>query len=176
MEKDLTVVLSWPELYLASTAGIMRRSESLKSGRVGAQKRDPGADKWGRDIESAHAEMAVAKLFGLYWSGTLNTFRGADLHDYIQVKSTDLPDGRLIVRREDATDHVCILVIRENTRTFRVVGWVAAGDAKQDEWLTNPNGTDAAWFLPQDQLLGFEVEDGVALVPQRTLRKEPDIG
>jgi hypothetical protein len=106
-----------------------------------------------QELVGVLAERAWAKFRNEYYRSPLNEFHDVpDASDDTEVRGVDEPGKRLIVRDNDASDrrYVSLLVDREGNATVR--GWMLGGDAKRDEWKTNPNGHREAWFVPNDQL------------------------
>ena len=105
------------------------------------------------EIVGVCGEMAVARVLDCYWSPSVNTFhKETDLPRSMEVRSTAHLTGRLIVRENDPTDRIYVLVIGEPP-TMTVVGWMLGADARKDQWIENPHGHRQAWFVPQDQLI-----------------------
>jgi hypothetical protein len=104
----------------------------------------------------ACGELAVAKSAGVFFLPSVNTFHRVPdfLSDY-EVRSTDLPDGSLIVRENDADDRRYILVTVIDD-VVNLVGWIEGKDAKKQEWLRDPGNRRPSWFVPQDQLRPIE--------------------
>jgi hypothetical protein len=105
-----------------------------------------------QEITGACAEMVVAKCLGKFWSPSVNTFHSTpDIEPNIEVRATTRTDGSLVVRDNDSDDRWYILVVG-SPPTMTVVGCLRGSDAKQDQWLRNPHGHRAAWFVPQSAL------------------------
>lgn len=142
------VTLDWYELSVAAHVGQMRRVESM---RRGCTRADGTTPEWNTDVEGAAAEMAVAKLLGRYWSGSVNAFHDPDV-GIIGVRHTTRPDGKLIVRDRDKDDVLYVLVTGSNG-SYTIHGGIMGADARAlDEYRRNPNGWGDAWFVPQSEL------------------------
>jgi hypothetical protein len=143
------IVLARHELRFAAIVGIERHVLSIES-----KDRNKVANAgfgWHTDIEAACAEMALAKKSGRYWDGSFGTFKLPDVGS-IQVRHTDGRDNCLIVRGGDADNDVfCLMVGRSPAFSFR--GWIRGGDAKREEFVRNPGGAMAAYFVPQSALI-----------------------
>jgi hypothetical protein len=107
--------------------------------------------------EGLMSEKAVAKYLQLEWPPKNGGFKDADIGVNIQVRSTELPYGSLIIRPDDNPAHKYVLVIRDRIPEFKIVGWILSADARQDMWLRNPNGRPPAWFVPQKALKPMEL-------------------
>ena len=49
------------------------------------------------------------------------------------------------------------LVIGE-APTFTVIGWIYAGDGKQEQWAHGEDGSEPYWRVPQSELRSFDSE------------------
>lgn len=98
------------------------------------------------------AELAMGKLVDRYFIPTVGTFH--DVADYLkdlEIRATAREDGRLIVRDNDHPQRRYVFAtVTGQAVTFH--GWLYGHEAKQDRWLTNPNGYRQAWFVPQREL------------------------
>ena len=70
------VVLSRSEMMSAGNVGLIRRIVSL--GKLNDKMHSPDANPWQIDIEGSMAEMAYAKVMGMFWSGSVGTFKAPD--------------------------------------------------------------------------------------------------
>jgi hypothetical protein len=137
-------------MVCGGTVGLRRRIKSMLDNRHD-NDRDKGADKWQIDIEGAMAELAAAKALGMYWPATVDTFKGPDIGDDIQVRWTKYNDGRLLYRNADSTDEYYVLVTG-CAPGYEVRGWILGAHARRDEWADNPGGMGRAYFVPQSHL------------------------
>lgn len=137
-----------------------------------------GDDEMSNHVVGAHGEHAFAKWLGVErtasrkfgvcsechcYVGTVNTFKSeGDVGSY-QVRTRRYGAARLIVRTDDKDSDVFVLVLPGVTdvekvinpsvhRTWRMVGWIRGGDAKQYEWRDDPRGRGAAYFVPHNAL------------------------
>lgn len=147
MSKTKEVVLTKYESYVAGIVGVSRLVNSYD-----LDKTSKFVHGWDVDIEAACAEMVVAKYFGIYWDGSVNTWKRPDVGS-IQVRYTHYEDGSLIVRPPDSDDENFVLVTGKTPRYF-IRGWIRGKDAKDSRFWRNKSGkiVGAAWFVPQDAL------------------------
>lgn len=104
------------------------------------------------DIRGACGELAVAKMLNKYWAPSVNTFHNVpDIQPNIEVRTTERPDGSLIVRDNDPEDRYYVLVVGVPP-TMDVRGFIRGSEAKRDEFLRNPGGRRRSWFVPQSSL------------------------
>lgn len=142
------VVLDSRELRQAGGVGLDRQIENLGIERRPAY--GAGSDNdWQLHIEGALAEMAFAKLMGLFWSGA-HSFRADDVGSWM-VRSTPKDSNRLIIHQRDPDDKKFVLVTGKNGK-YVVHGWIRGVDAKKQEWLDDPTWNRPAFFVPQTAL------------------------
>lgn len=146
------VTLNSYELAQAGTTGLLRNIAALKRG----YKNKNETANWQNHVEGACGEVAVAKLLGKYWGGSVNTFKeGGDLDATgWEVRTRSSHHYDLIIRKDDADDRVFILVTG-NAPEYRVHGWILAADGKQPKWLKDYGGHGDAYFVPKDALRGL---------------------
>ena len=139
------------EMEMAAFIGAKRRAES----RAKDRKQGPGYDEaaaWRNDIEGAAAELAYCKAVGIYWPGSVNSFKGPDCGKKTQIRQTHHLNGSLIVRNKDNPDHFYVLVVG-TCPYFKVVGWIRGFDAKKNEFVRCPGDMNPAYFIPQKHLI-----------------------
>lgn len=144
------IELTWPELWFALSAGLMRRLNGVRNGRAEPYGARPKA-AWDADINGAIAELALAKHFNLFWSGTVGR---VDLPDVglLQVRSKIEMQHRLVVRREDGDDEVFVSVLVD-VPVCTLCGWMRGHDAKREEWLLPDPDKPDRFFVPNAKLL-----------------------
>lgn len=129
---------------MASDVGRMRHLASLKAGRKDAYGYDGLG--WSEHIEGACGEMALAKCLGIYWDGSVNSFKSEDLPG-IQIKTRSREDYELIVRPADSRESAYVLVTGK-CPSYEIKGWIRGDDAMKDEWLQSHGGRPPAYFVP----------------------------
>jgi len=143
------VALTFHEIYIAACIGVARRLASIKRGETNkVQNKDFG---WHSDIEGACGELAVAKFLGVFWDGSINTFKSADIGMSLQIRHTQHEDGCLILRSGDATTDTYILVTGSHPK-YEIRGYIAGYEGMIDDFIKDPNGKYPAWFVPQENL------------------------
>ena len=144
------ITLTAYEMSMAANVGLQRQIAALTDRRPDRHGCKP-EDGWNMHVEGACGEMAVAKALGVYWSGSVDTFKvGGDVGS-LQVRTTRYPDGKLIVRNSDRDTDVFLLVTGENGHYF-VRGWLFGSECKRKEWHDNPGSREPAFFVPQTAL------------------------
>lgn len=148
------IALTDYEMKMCADVGEARYSHALTA------RRNPGlgpsANRIGarNDIRGARCEYAVSIILNLSWRPTIGQIKSRDVGDCVDVRSTELPRGRLIIKPADPDGVPFVLAIapgpdREGS-TFMVPGWVFAGAAKVYPLLTGHG--DPAHFVDQANL------------------------
>lgn len=151
-----TVTLSWDELRLAAVVGVERQLAAMRLARPEIYGWDANRDRWGTHIEAAAAEMAFAKHRGNYWLPLAEDPAKLDGDvGKAQIRSTQRPDGSLLLHARDADDAPFIL-LTGTAPTFVIAGWIWGRDGKHEKWWreTDRNGRRLrpAFFVPQQAL------------------------
>lgn len=149
MSQDI-VTLDMPEMTMVTLIAGLRRGESKANNRADNHGFN-GDGAWDVEIEGCAAEMAYSKYRGVYWSGSVCSFKGADSGSNVQIRHTEIQKGSLIVRECDNDDHYYVLVVGK-APVMRVVGYIQGRFAKDKRFLKAPNGRDPAYFVPQSEL------------------------
>lgn len=126
------------------------------------------------DIRGVHCEYAASLAFNLSWRPIKEDFfTMKDVGDIIEVRSTDLPNGRLIIRENEPTKnpYVPYLLVdcqQMDKLVFVMQGWMLAKDAPLYSRLLTEHG-DPAYFLKKKDLHSNE-----SLVDWVTVRRAFD--
>lgn len=147
------VVLTQPEIERAVITGCRRNYASLMAGHTPRGGIDRSKESfWGFHIEGAGAEMAVAKLLGVEWSASVNTFRtepdvtvrGTGFEVRLNTRAPDLR-----IRPHDSPELAMIAVYGIIPKFF-VVGYCTSNDhLRQPQFLTDPGRRGApCWAVP----------------------------
>ena len=147
----MEVTLTTHEMAIAAWVGVRRNVESRRRGL--RDRHGYKGDGWQVHIEGAGGELAVAKALDMYWDGSVNTFKRADLPG-IQVR-TALTHKNLIVRPADAPDEVFVLVTGQMP-DYQVHGRLRGSDAMQPQFLSGVGGRPPAYFVPPSKLNPIE--------------------
>ncbi len=150
--------LEWYEFHGAVQVGLERWAQSAvqKLNHATTYNRT-FLRRLNEEVIGACSERVLCKFWNIYWDGSINTFhRLADVLGYnVEVRGTHRPDGRLIVRDNDADDRAFVLITGEGPE-FEIRGWLFGSEAKLPEWMDNPNGYRPSWFVPQYALRSLE--------------------
>lgn len=144
------ITLEWFELKFASTVGIERRMESIRSKRIPMFPYSP-SEYWTRDIEGACGEMALAKFLGVFWNGSVNTFKlGGDVGK-IQVRTSSKESAELFVYESAKDDDIYVHIIG-SAPTYDIRGFISAREAKSKEFW-RADSRKPAFFVPKENLV-----------------------
>jgi hypothetical protein len=144
------VVLTNHELLMAAQIGSVRQIASIKASLRDRHGFD-GETGWQVHIEGAAGELAVAKLLGCFWDGSVNTFKQADIGSDLHVRTRSKHTYELIVRDNDPDGGTYVLVTGFNGR-YVVHGCILGGAAKQPEWRKAHGDRPPAYFVPHSAL------------------------
>lgn len=148
------IVLTLGELHMAAEIGVLRQLEAIRK-KLPDRHGFDGDTGWTIHIEGAAGEIAVAKVLGKYWGGTVNTFKSEGDVGKLEVRTRSKDYYDLIVRDNDKDDSIFILVTGKSP-TFNVVGWILGKDAKNPEWKQTYGDRPSAYFVPQKELKSIE--------------------
>lgn len=152
LEADVIVRLTVEEMRQVAHVGVERRLRAISRSRQHRWAWD-GEGVWNTDIQSAAAEMAVAKMLGRYWADTAEPDSAGDVGDRVQVRWTQRPDGCLILHPEDPDDHWFFLVVGQMPE-LDVRGHMQGKAGKQQRFWRDM--ARPAFFVPQAELTEYE--------------------
>lgn len=161
----MTVTLSTSEIMMAANVGMRRNAAAIiEQRRPRFPERYPG-ELWAFHIESACAEISVARTLGLYWNGSINTFHVPDLPNQIEVRWSKLPS--LKVRPDD--DGVIVVSVTGQCPQYRIAGWCYSNFAKRSEWASST--APLCYFVPHARLDPIE-----SLLDEKPIHETPTQG
>jgi len=83
----------------------------------------------------------------------VNTFKSlADLVSDVEVRTRSKDYYDLLVRADDQDSKRFVLVIRKGPKSFEVIGWIKAKEAKQEQWIKTYGNRPPAYFVPKSAL------------------------
>ena len=143
------VQLTCAELYQGASAGMLRQIENLSvDGAKPTRGLKTNEKDWQMHIEGALKELAAAKHFGLYFGGKGQ--RGDKDFKEFEVRSTDKPHGRLLLRKTDNPNSFYILITGLNG-AYKVHGGMYGHEAMvKDYWDAKMDRP--CWAVPQIDL------------------------
>jgi hypothetical protein len=131
-----------------------RQAEAVRArrpNRHGADSEDGGLIH----LLGACGEYAAACVLGVPWKASINTFKEADLLDFIQVRARSEPWHELPVRDDDKPSEAFVLVTLDLTAHPPLLiahGYIDGREAKVGAYRGNPGGRGAAYWVPQSRL------------------------
>lgn len=154
-----TVSMCPTEMRMGNAAATDRQLNAITKGladKHGFEKGTKGP--WQGHIEGVLAEMAVASVLGCYFNGSITSWKGEDL-PHLQIRQTDYPHGKLIIRPEDGENFYYVLVTGCNGK-YNVRGWVWGRSVKESQthWEEPKPGDKRPgyWGVPQSALNDME--------------------
>ena len=144
------------EIRMAALVGSFRQLHATDQGSPPRYPEQYPGQLHENHQRSAMAELAVAKYLNVYWGGHVDVFRTvSDVADLEVRYSLDRDD--LKVRPDDTGRVVSVKGTPLCARTFLLVGWCDAEDAKYEKYLsTCGQGMAPAYFLPHKNLRAME--------------------
>jgi hypothetical protein len=122
------VKLTWFELKLAAEVGVLRNVESYKKGLP--DKHYTAKENWSTHILGASCELALAKILGIYWDGSVNVFKVPDVGPYhvrgtYQTQYDPLMNGLKLWEKDwKFSTEPFVLVHQVKEGVFQVMGWI----------------------------------------------------
>jgi len=146
---QIDVVLSTGDFALAGQLGHERTAEAVQAHRPGRAGARP--NNLAQDINGAAAEIAFARAIGADLSQSNTPDQGPDVAGY-HVRSTDWPQGKLIVRPGESPDNDYVLLVGFGL-TWRIVGSIRGREAMQPKFHSRlQNGRPDCFMVPQAAL------------------------
>ena len=138
----MQIKLSSKDIRLAAEVAQQRNESQRQAGRADGLVK---GSSLGRDIQGAEAELAVSKALTLPWDGKWLPIPEWDRWKHhgndvgkIEIRSTELPNGRLILHPSDKDHSPYLLVLAHEKPIYRLVGWIYGVEGKQDKyWRSN---------------------------------------
>jgi hypothetical protein len=150
-QKTVNLTLNANEVLVAGYVGMRRNAEARFNRRKARFPEKVIGELWGFHIESAHAELCVAKALGLYWGFGVCTFHVEDIENSgIEVRWSG--------RRKDCKirpdDKGFIVSVSGQCPDYEIKGWIKAEDGKKEEFYrADP---PPAYFVPHERLKSIE--------------------
>lgn len=138
----MEITLTAADLSLANDVARQRNESQRSAGRADGLVKGSSLQ---RDIEGALSELAVSRALNLSWDGKWLPIdiwdnwkhEGNDVGK-LEIRSTALATGRLILHPSDKDNSPYVLVLSHSNPTFKMVGWIYGKEGKQDKyWRDN---------------------------------------
>jgi hypothetical protein len=140
----IKVRLELYEMQLACLVGKARNLSALVKSSKDAYPSD-SQNAWGQHIDGAGAELAFAKFIGLYWDGSVDTYRSGtgDLpFTHVDVKHSR--DGKWKVKERDRGE---LVLVRGTMPEYIIEAYCTAEDVKK---YAPAYSEPKLWAVPED--------------------------
>jgi hypothetical protein len=145
----ITVILSAYEMQMCELVGRARDASARKDNRNPGL--GPGAiGPEGGHIRGAQCEYACSIGLNMFWRPYIGEIKRKDVGDIVQVRSTVLRRGRLLVKPKDDDDDPFVLV-RQTGTLHELLGWLDARTCKASARLNGDHG-DPVHYVDQGLL------------------------
>ncbi len=155
----MLITLNETDLALAAEVAQQRNLSQRQAGRQDGLVK---GDSLERDIQGAEAELAVSRALQLPWEGKFLPINVWDKWKHLgndvgrlEVRSTNLPTGRLILHHGDKDKVPYLLVISSERPIFNIVGWMFGEDGKQKKYWCK-HVPRPCFLIPQNHLRNME--------------------
>lgn len=147
-----SVTLSYQECFSAALLGVRRRLRSLGHHNKDCYAWSDGSSWWDRDIEGAGGEKAAGQILDLECIAHAGDFDCADLASGVEVRTTKLLNGHLIIRPGDKDGNY--VLVTGSMPTYNVIGWISSEHVRKHFALSQgPGGYgELAYWVKQDEL------------------------
>jgi hypothetical protein len=145
----IKIDLTPAEIQMASMVGCQRAIENIQNKDFRSRSGESQHDLFGRMINGALAEAALAKHLNKFWSKGVKG--GADVDD-VDVRCTHYHNGDLEMHTWDKDDRKYYL-LTGMLGSYILRGWIWGKDAKKQEyWKVKQAGRDPQFWVPQSAL------------------------
>jgi hypothetical protein len=147
-DTDVALLTSW-ESRVCSWVGRQRFANARRLDRDPGEGPPHTTDE--HDIRGAHCEFATSILVNRYWRPSIGEIDKPDVGGLVEVRSTTLEMGRLIVKPDDDDHSPFVLIVADMERLrFRFAGWEFGRVAK--EWPLVTKHGDPGHYVDQSAL------------------------
>ncbi|NBT76694.1 MAG: hypothetical protein EBT15_12170 [Betaproteobacteria bacterium] len=139
----IAVRLEGYEVEVAVLVGSARNKSAIKRESRDVYPCDPVLS-WGQHVEAAGAEMAVAKYLGLYWDGSVDTYRsGSGDLPYTNIDVKHSKDGKWKVKEKDDGE----LILVKGTMPDYIIEAYCLTDEVKNASAPCVMGNAKLWFV-----------------------------
>ena len=147
-DADVALLTPW-ESRVCAWVGKQRFADARRLDRDPGLGPSPFSDE--RHIRGAHCEFAASILLNRYWRPSIGEIDQPDVGGLVEVRSTILETGRLIVKPGEDDNAPFVLIVADMDRLrFRFAGWMFARDAKA--WPLITKHGDPGHYVEQSAL------------------------
>jgi len=139
----IVVRLEGYEAEVAVLVGSSRNKSALKKESRDVYPSNP-VMSWGQHVEAAGAEMAVAKYLGLYWDGSVDTYRsGSGDLPYTNIDVKHSQDGKWKVKDRDDGE---LILVKGVMPTYTIEAYCFTKEVKKASAPCEMSGSKL-WFI-----------------------------
>lgn len=151
MPKEIQYHCTEDEDRLAYTLAYVRRSLN-RGGSNCARETASKNEKLTQDYNAILAEIAVARVFNLCWTGCgKGSYGGKDVGGLLEVRSVIRRDRGLLANTKENEDSPAVMVLVEN-RLCTLLGWSFFGTIKAFGKVHNKDTPKPFWILPISEM------------------------
>jgi hypothetical protein len=145
--RDWKITL-FPDEIAAAVAVASRRRLGCQRNRTKPTHFEP-RDRWGVEVESACAEVALSRLLNLAWTGASGVAR-PDVGGMIEVRHSSHDDAHLLIWEGD-DPRVPQVLVTGHDGDYSARGWQFPVSAWRPEWRRHKS-----WWVPQAELRSMD--------------------
>lgn len=151
MSVDIEITVE--DFMVASTKASLRQIWNIRKGRIGHDHGSFSKRRIGQRLQDsilgAIAAIVTARFTNLPETDFFDNTKSPDLAGKLEVRSTDYPNGHLLLHEISKDDAYYILVIIEELNA-KIYGWIKAKDGKRKEYWRE--GDPGYYAVPQSAL------------------------
>lgn len=141
----IVVRLERYEMDLASSVGRARNLSAIVKSSKDVYPSD-SQNAWGQHIDGAGAELAFAKFIGLYWDGSVDTYRsGTGDLPFTQVDVKHSRDGKWKIKERDRGE---LVLVRGTMPEYVIEAYCNADSVKK---YAPAYSDPRLWSVPEDE-------------------------
>ena len=161
----LFVTLDGEDLTYATDVGRMRHLESILNGRKVKFPEKRHGELWGNHIESACAELAVARCSRRKWTGHINRF-----HERADIEGTNWEVRWSAIQqwKVNATNDTgkVVVCVDGQAPTYEIVGWVIPELVRQQDALKRHGKDHDFWLVPRKLITRVGLPPASMVLPE----------
>lgn len=151
----MLITLTEDEINQAQQIAKLRNQSQRDAGRPDGLVKGSSLD---RDTQGALSELAVSKALNLPWDGSFIPISVWDKWKYegndvgkLEIRSTSLAKGRLILHPKDKDFSPYVLVLSDKHPEYQLIGWLFGAEGKNSKYWRN-NVPKPCFMVPQTKL------------------------
>jgi len=156
----IAVPLTDNDLVVAHRAAMLRVRRARETHAY--NRYDARGDIDALNVTGCLGELAVARYLRAPWVAATPRFahQPTDVA-HVQVRTTPLGNGRLLVHPADPDDQPFVLARTHRAPVVELVGWILGADAKRDDWWRALQPGRPCYVVPNGALAPLDTLPGV---------------